>query len=843
MAEQAQGGVRSAGSWAFAALVGALVLVVLFLLGSAYRAWPGAYNSDHLYCSAVCEDFRLGRPLTGWYLPGAPYLFPDMAYVLPCQLLPGGVAGEFLGFLFATFLGLLAAVAWLGRAVGLTRRQALAGAASGVLLLTAVHLGTTYEGRGTHLASPGSHFGIVPVGIALVALAVGLLRRGPRPLPIALFLVFGALGGFSDKLLVVQFLAPLAAAVVLLALGRVVGVRAAAGLLGLVGGVVLLSSGLRLLAPRLGFHLLSIENTFGKVRPGDWRALLGQVRDGVREQPLLAVFMLLYLPAGALLVRAWLRRRGDQPAGTAPQIDRRAVLAAALTLALAPLCNLAAVYAAGLSQNPAIYRYILPCYVLPLLLTGWLLGLLPGRLARLGRVVIPTLAVLVAAWRVADRGPALATVPLDRPYPPLARVLDRLVRERGPLRGFGEFWAARQMHFLCREEVAIAPLDRFGMPFFHASRPGRFLADDPRDTSVPRFDFIVVRPACTFQDPGPELVSLLYGLPRERIPAGDHEVWLYDRLQSSPLDRFFRARIAERLRARDPGTGPASPGRLARPKANMSPINARGTISITKDGEVTARFAHPLTGKAIDVAAGHDEVFDLEFRAGDRSLARLHVPGVPFNGSAYEYPGMQARLLPLPESVQTEPFDRVVVRPRPGSAVHRGHFLVRAEDPPETGIGPSQRRPRVRLEAEWLPTFTTFVEDTLDASTRDPEASNGRVRQAPSNYHGLVTYTQFLSLPAGRYRIDFSLRAGGTASGEEVADIDALCFGPPAVLAARTLRASDFPAGGFVTHSLEFDLAEDTDFLVFRLSSQGKTTIALDYLDIVALPADASAGR
>ncbi len=843
MVEQGQGNVWSAGPRVFAALVGALVLVVLFLLGLAYCAWPGAYNSDHLYCSAVCEDLRLGRPLTGWYLPGAPYLFPDMVCILPCQLLPGGVASEFLGFLFATFLGLLAAVAWLGRAVGLSPRQAFTAAASGVLLLTAVHLGITYEGRGTHLASPGSHFGIVPVGIALVALAVGLLRRGPRPLPIALFLVFGALGGFSDKLLLVQFLAPLAAAVVLLAVARVVGVRAAVGLLALAGGAVLLSSGLRALAPRLGFHLLYIENTFGKVNRGDARALLGQVQGGVREQTLLAIFMVLYLPAAFLVVGAWLRRRADQPAGAA-EVDRQGVLVAALALALAPLCNLAAVYAAAQSRNPAIYRYILPCYALPLLLTGWLLGLLPGRPAWLGRVVFPALAVLVAAWRMADRGRELATVKLETPYPPLAQVLDRLVRERGPLRGFAEFWTARRMHFLCREAAAIAPLDRYGMPFFHASRPGRFLEDDPRDASVPRYDFIVVRPACTFQDPGPELVSLLYGLPRERIPAGEHEVWLYDRLQSSPLDRFFRARIAERLRARDPGTGPASPGRLARPKANMSALNAKGTLSIPPDGEVVARFAHPLTGKAIDVAAGHDEVFDLEFRAGDRSLARLRVPGVPFNGSAYEYPGMQARLLPLPESVQTVSFDRVVVRPLPGAgAVHLGHLLVRAEAPPQTGIGPSQRRPHVRLEAEWLQTFTTFADDSLDASTRDPEASNGRVRQAAADFQGLVTYTPFLSLPAGRYRIDFRLRAGDAAAGEEVADIDVLCFGPPAGLAGRTLRGSDFPAGGFVTHSLTFDLAEDTDFLVFRLSSRGKTTIALDYLDVVALPADASSGQ
>jgi hypothetical protein len=840
MLQEAQASSRSAAA-VFTVVLAAMVAVVLFLLGAAYLSSGSAFNSDHLYPSAVCEDFRQGRNLAGWYLPGAPYLFPDMALMLPCQVLTGNLALQFLGYVFALFVCLLAAVFWLGRSVGLSWRQAFAAAASGLLLLVTAHLGKAYEGRGTHLASPGSHFGIVPVGIAMLALAVGLLRRGPRPLPVVLFLAFGAFGAFSDKLLLVQFLAPLSAALVLLACCRIVTVRQVGGMLGLVGGAVLLAAELRVVFARLGFHLLQIENTFGFVKLRDLPPLLAQVREEIAGQHLLAALMPLYLLAAVLVVAARLRRRDDETVGPASP-DRAGVLVAVLTLALAPACNLAAVFAAGLSGNSAVPRYLLPCYVLPLLLTGWFLALLPGRAGRPVRLVFPVLVVLFAGWRVIDRGPELAAVQWEPPYPPLAQVLDRLVRERGPLRGMGEFWSSRQMHFLTRERVIVNPLDRYGLPFFHASDRKRFLADDPHDTSVPRCDFIVVRPGCSFRDPGPEMIALLYGLPRERVPAGEHEVWLYDRLRSSPLDRFFRARIAERLRARNPGTAPSSPACLAQPKANMSPTEASGNVPIAPGESLEVRFARPVCGKSIDVAAGHDELFDLEFHCGERRLGRLHVPGVPVTGAAYEYPGIQARLLALPPALQTEEWDRVVVRPRAGSGtVHLGHLFVRPDDVPDTGVGPSQRMPRVRLEAEWLQTFTTFRDDFLAASTPDPRASGGRVREAAADFRGPVSFTSSMSLPAGRYRLDYAMRVADTAVEGEIADIDALCFAPKAVLAARSLHGSDFPAADrFTAHSLTIDLAEDTDFLFFRFASRGKTAVALDYIDLIALPAGAS---
>ncbi len=281
MYQEKQAGFQGPAATAVAVLVAALLVLTLFLLGCVYVSWPGAFNSDHLYPSDLCRDLRLGGPLAGWCLPGAPYLFPDVALLLPCQVFFGNLVGEFMGFVFLCFAGLLGAVTWLACTLGLTRRQAFVAAASGVLLLVAAHLGKTYETRGTHLASPGSHFGIIPVGVALLALAVGMLRRGPRPLPVAAFLALGALGTLSDKLLLVQFLAPLAIALALLSCGRIVTVRQLVALLGLVGAVVLLAAGLRRLLVDLGVHLLKVETSFGAVQLNDLAALLGQVRDGV----------------------------------------------------------------------------------------------------------------------------------------------------------------------------------------------------------------------------------------------------------------------------------------------------------------------------------------------------------------------------------------------------------------------------------------------------------------------------------------------------------------------------------------------------------------------------------
>ncbi len=818
-------------------LVAALLGLALFLLACAYIGSEGPFDSDNLYPSDLCADLRLGRPLTGWHLPGAPYLFPDVLWLLPCQLLPRGVAGEFLGYCFAQWLCFVAAITWLGREVGLRWRPALLAALAGTLLLSAAHLDEAYRVRAAILVCPGSHVGIIPVGLVMLALAVRMLRRGFGIAPVTAFLVMGGLGGFSDKLLLVQFLAPLAGALILLTCGRIVSIRAAAGLLGLMSVVGLLCGGLRFLFTHLGFQLLQIENNFTGVHGADLRVLLRQVYDTIEGQYLIALAMAVYVAASALVVAAWIRRRSGGTDVPAADPARREVLVAALALALVPWCNLGALFFTGLSGNSAVYRYTLPLYLLPPLLAGWLLSLLPGRAAGWGRLVLPLLIVVFASWRMAQHGPQLAAVPLQPPYPPLAQALDQLVRQHGPMHGLAEFWTARRMRFLTHEHVALCPLDRYGMPFVHASNPGRWLADDPHDMSLPRYGFVVVQPGCNSRDPGPELTALLYGLPCERIAAGTHEIWLYDHLHSTQLDRFLHSRVAERLRTIDPGIGPDTPACLAQPKANLTPLAASGNVHLAPGQSVELHFSAPVRGQTLDIGAGHDDWLEVDLFAGSQRLSRLQVPQVPLDDHLYGFPGLQSRLLPL----CGQAFDRAVVRSRPGMAgATLGHFLVHRSKTPDTGVGPSQRIPGARLEAEWLPTFVNGLNGCLDlmaSSTPDPQASNGRVRQAASNFEGIVTFTTPLSLPAGRYRLDFGLRVADNTARGELASIDVLSFAPPALLTRRSLCGADFPhAGRFTPQSLPLNLEQEAHFLVLRVLSQGKTALAVDYIDIIALP-------
>jgi hypothetical protein len=847
MSQHGRTGHHPLASAAFAAVVAMLLAASLFLLGCVYVGSSEAFNSDHLYCTAFCEDLRLGRRLDGWCLPGAPYLFPDMALMLPCQFLSGGLVSEFLGYDFVLFGCLLVAVAWLGRALALNRGQALAGAACGVLVLVAAHLGKTYEWRAAHLASPGSHFGIVPVGLGLLALAVGMLRRGPRLLPAAAFLVFGVLGTFSDQLLLVQFLVPLCAALILLACCRIVTLRQIAALHGLVGGAVVLSTGLRHLLPRLGIHLLEVKTDPRGVQFSDLATLLGQVGDGVAEQPLLVVLMPLYLLAAVLVVATWLCRRGaDIPVcqGEGRQeclphgLDRRGVLAVGLTLLLAPACNFAALFISGKAANPAVCRYVLPCYVFPLLLTGWLLALLPGRGAWLGRVLFPVLAVLLAGWRLAERGPELAAVKLEPPYPPLAQVIDHLARQHGPLRGVGGHWPARQMTYLTREHVPIRTICNSGGAWSHACSLQGYLSGDRHDLAIPDYQLVILSPDNDLMRPTGDSILCNYGEPLERLAIGPCEVWRYRRLESRPWEMFLRAQLAGRLRDEWEYVTPVEPVKLRNPKPNLTRCDRSCNVQLAPGQSLEVRFDRPITGGLIDISAAYLDQFRLAFYRGADLVGTARAPAVVSPGYAYGPPGLQSRLVPLPPACREKPWDRVVMTPVVGhERASVGHFLVYRQELPYRlahGLAPGQQR---RYEGETLPCSNAPAVRTVP----DPAASGGLVRQAAAGYRGRLSAGPCIFLVPGRYRVTFTLAVADLEAGP-LAGIAVTADGGCTPLDSRDLDGSDFTAPGrFTRHSFILDVAEEMDGVEFRVSSTGKTALSLDCIDLVHLgPADNS---
>jgi hypothetical protein len=810
-----------------------LFALSLFLLGYSYLASPSAFNSDNLLSSAQCSDLLHGRDMSGWHLPGAPYLFPDLVLLVPCQSLTPNVVGEFLSYCFVFHLLLLGVLVWLGRLSGLGWRPALIAGACGSILLTIVHRDQSAGGRAYLLVHAGSHTGAIVVGLFLLALTIHTLRRGPSWTGSAVFLFVGTLGVFSDKLLVAQFLAPLALGLIVLAARKLIRIRQAAGYLSLMGTSFLLAQGIQFVFQRLGIHFLDLETHLGRLRLPDLVYLFRRLYHGIEGEYLLCMLIPLHLLAALLVVRVWLRRSEQAPNDIG--LDRRAVLLGSLTFALSPLCILGALFVLDMAHHPSIDRYTLSCWFLPCLLLPLLMCWLPGQTARVGWGMLQGGVVILAIHHAAVMLPTIDRTKFEQPYPPLARELDRLARQRGPLRGLGGYWLSRTTGWFTREPVVINSLSGLYEPWFHGSNAARFLSDDPEDLRVPLYHFLLVRPGGPFC-PAPAILTLLFGTPDEKIAVGGDSIWLYDRLRSSPFHRFLCSRLADRLCARRPFIGPAEPACLARPKPSLTPTDVPGIVALDAGQSLEVRFAKPVSGQLLAVGADFDNRLDLDFYHGAERLGSLTVPIVPWAGASYCKPGIQSRLLPLPAALRDRPWDRIVARTRPGfGGVRLGHLLIFAETVPgleEEREAP--RPPRVRLEAEDL---LPIGPGTPFSDGADPAASAGRARRADVDFLCPFCFTSCLFPPPGRYRLEYAAKIDDNTLADEVARVRVSSFSPLGTLVELSLRGRDFQtSGNYSTHTLTFEVAEEVEGIQIGVATTGKTPITLDYLDLIAEP-------
>jgi hypothetical protein len=797
-----------------------LLAGALAVLSSEYLNCARGINRDDFLCPDECQDVLDGRSLEGWHLPGAPYLFPDDLLLLACQGVCPHLGAAVTLYTFVFYFALVAGLAWLARLAGLPGRQAFLAACVGVLLLVVTHLGDDYQDRATLMAHPGNHVGAVLVGVLTLAMLLRGVRDGlgePGAAALALVVAFGT---FSDKLLALQFLAPAGGALVVLAVRRAAPLPRLALALALMAAGFALSLAIKALMVRHGLMVLNEEAQFRWFRDLPWRATAATLLSFVRGQTLLRHLLPLHLAVALGLALFWRR-----PAGPAP-------LFLAVFVLLLPALNVGALLATG-KTDPAVGRYLLAALFAPLLFLGLLLAAVPGRAARAAGALGTAAVLLFAGWRVADLGPGAARRGWRLPYPPLAQTLDRLVRERGPLRGLGGYWAARGMNYLSREHVRVNAF--MGAPCGHGLSPDCFLAEAPDDANVPDFRFVVVDSHLR-----PEFVLPYFGEPAERVPTGGgEEVWLYDApLDSDLFDRFLAAQVARRYRRGHAWTGPAWPPTLARPRHTFSPADDRHNLRLGPWATVEVRFDPPVTGTLIDLGADYADRYDLEFFAGPERLATLRAPAVPWTGTvpAYGPPGIQPRLLTLPAVLRERPWDRVVVTTRPGGTgllFSLAHFLVYHDEPPRLTArpAPAPTAPR-RFEAEALPT-----EAGAASKVADPGAGGGAARRCGADFAGCLSYSPYLTLPPGRHRVDFTLKVDDTAAPAPLATLEVTSEGGANVLARRELGGADVSAPGrYETHSLLVETADEREQVTFRLLAHGRTRLALDSIELTPLP-------
>ena len=794
---------------------------------SSVRSYTGCplntYNSDDLYAVDVCRQVLAGYDLRGFHLPPSPYIFPDMVLLLPCMAISKDLGIIFLAYSLL-YYGLTAIVlAWIGRCCGFSKREAWLYGCSAVTSLLATHLSAPYHPRALLLAHPGNHAGIILVGLLLTALTFHLVQWGPRVLSSVTFLLAGALGAFSDRLLVVQFLVPLSLALLVLTCFRLLSVRRLVAGAVWIGGSVLVGEGLRRLSAWLGLILLPSTPNIGlATRHRILRFLMDEFPNCMRGQytAMTVLVVGLLIAAVIVVIAVWERRPQTMLIGLLWVFACSSTLIIALLVGLGPLA-------------PGFGRYTLVLVVLPFLLLTFLLRLLPSR-ARLAGPVFAVASIAASLVQMGLSIPTFSWEHLRQPYPPFVRAVDDLASQWGCYYGLADFWNARSVSMLSRKGIIAKPLSSAAVPWLHSDNPNAWLQTDDADPSVPSYQFIIVsRKALADTDVAIATAFDKYSVPAERCTIGpEWEIWRYDDMNCPRFSGFLAGVLAQKYRRTRHFEAPLSPKELAQPKANLSRWDDQSNFQMTPGKDLEVLFDHPVAAGAIDLAADCASAYQVTLYCGEQRLGDVLAPsswtGVTFDYDRKVFHTIFSRLLPLSADMRGRPCDRAIVRClSEGAHARLGHFLIFTDVPvlPHRALVSQPRR----FEAEDL--------DPLPRSRiPEPSASAGQIRQAEKGHVSWVVCGPYMPLYPGHYRVDFAIRCDGPVGSEQVAKVDAAAFKGDRILASRELGAGDFIADkGFRIFSLVIRTECELDFVEFRLFSYGRTSLAIDYIDLIPL--------
>jgi hypothetical protein len=809
-------------TWPVVATLVALGSLVIVL--ARYTQSPVAFNSDDLVMVDFCDDLLAGDDLYGWHLPGAPSLFPDVLLLLPGRLAFSSVAHVFLLYSVLLYAGVAAALAWLAHEAGLRWRSAWTGAVLGIALVMAMNLDPASEFRMIHLPRPGSHLGLMPIGLLTAAFFLRSARTGFRLIPSVFLAVVVGFAAFSDRLLLVQFLAP---AGVALFLGRVVGLvstrRLLAGAL-FAAMVVSVSVLVRFGLDRYGIHFIELDRGGSLVAIG-WKGVrphLARLWHDLHDQRVLqAVLVAAFVAQVACCVAGWRRMRNGQGGGgllfgaTALLISASGIVPFVL-MANAPLDSFER-YCFSVTVVTPLLFLLLALVVLGESRIAWARGL---------KAVVVVLVATLVLRNLALQKP----LTLHQPYPEWIAALDRAARETGCHKGFAGYWDARQARYLSREGVCLIQVGNEGKPWFHGSNPNRVISPVQGDRHIPDIQLAVVDP----QSAHPFFIHARpfeaeYGPPVRKVPLGGRELWVYDRIESVNLRHFLNAILASRLEKSEHPIGPRNPSGLGRPRSGWRARRPDDSVVVLQpDQEVSLDFVGLQHGRLIDVSGDIDAVFAVTFYQGERSLGMVAVPPLPWCNNCHPVYGesmVHARLVPVPKAVVEQGWDRATVRykgARPKAAL--AHFLVypgRAELPVEDFTPHSPPR--------------HYPADALLSTLPDPIIDH--CRQAPRVLHHMV-FGPYSTLPPGRYRVEYRLQVDAPDVAGSLVTLDIVgqeVLGKE-IETHRELTGRDFDgANRMKTFSLFTDLDTQATGMQFRVLTHGRAGVTVESVDLVPI--------
>lgn len=652
--------------------------VVMLSQSSAGRFafFPGdgfSFNTDQLYPYSVLHRLYHGQYEVAGYLSAVSYFFPDMILLLPGMVLTSDFVVCFLIYNLLFFAMLTLILFWTYQEVGMSRPWIIANAS--VLLLLGALLKPTgtpsseLSWRLNHvpqdmLSRPGGHGGAVLVSLCLFALSLRITRLGVDKLTATMLVLLAGLGTWGDRLLIPQGLAPLGGAFILFWLsGRVTWTCMRSVVLLLLAGW-----GFSLLLEQVArMQFVSLAGGGRLAGPDTWFGLKPLLRDaGVfLDQPMYLVGV-AYTVVAALCALQSLRRRHNE-AGEDQRWRIRAVL---MVSTLSLLINFSAVTGLGCWEEVWSQRYLLPLFMYPCLYFAMVLAALKWTNPMWTTWLVTVLAVGLAVPRVIEEAVRFEARHLQQPYPELVQEIDRLAEERGYRFGLAGFWEARTLTYLSRKvNVKCLHWNSQGIPGLHIESPFAFLGPK-NDLSLPRYSFVVAcrEPA----SPHPHDIVRLFGVPREKRPVGNYEIWDYGTMINESFDAFLRGMLAERLQHACTPIAPAPPTKLARRRQNDVPADDNNSIALPSDRCLTVPFADTLAAGVVDLSACATDALEVTFAVGDRELAAEPVPAVAWHSPDVLF----SRLIAVPSKVQDQSWDRLVIRSRQGKLARIGHVLL-----------------------------------------------------------------------------------------------------------------------------------------------------------------------
>ncbi|MCX7544471.1 hypothetical protein [Marinicella gelatinilytica] len=420
-----------------------LLLLTVAYLGVIYfshdlQRFSMLFNADSLYLPALLNNLlNENGAYSDWYLPPAPYFFPDLPLYLLAFVLSKNV--YIAQFIFAILQGVLVSIALFGlNRLFFSRTQAFLHT---VLVLALMYLSVL--GQPTiHAIISGHHFG------AFVAILMGLFLFARLIQSDGHGLVWSVLLGLligltvaSDKLFIVQFVMPLIVTMALLRLFAVVSTQFFfkvffIAVFGLIIGYL--------------FYYLWVPNPTGFTPNFSIHHLTDNLplvttlfhRVITNNYLYSAVFFGFYGILSITLIKALFNKN----------LKNKGILE--LSLLIASITSIT-VLTVAFSDLTIDFRYFIPVFFIPLLLVPLLFIVVPSP-SRLN-LILPRLSLLLTMIVISFHLWQKRIQPLKADYyPPAVQCFDNFIDTTKAHRGISHYWDAKRTALLSKNKVTIA---------------------------------------------------------------------------------------------------------------------------------------------------------------------------------------------------------------------------------------------------------------------------------------------------------------------------------------------------------------------------------------------------